>query len=188
MTYKKTKGVLLPISALPGAGPTGDLDGAPEFVSWLRTNGFSTWQVLPLSPPDRYGSPYSSWASFAGYPAYIGLRWLASQGLSDPEIPKTLEPWVNHKLTSGPKLEAVLEAAERLVHDKRHPLHEQMASFGSNSPWARHAAMFSARKERHKGKDTFRAAFGMKPAAAQTAATSTSTSASISPARSTCSF
>jgi 4-alpha-glucanotransferase len=152
MTYKKTKGVLLPVSALPGASPTGDLDGAAEFIIWLKTNGFSTWQILPLSPPDIYGSPYSSWSSFAGYPAYVGLRWLASQGLLETETPQTDELWVDHKLTSGPKLQSVLNAAERLVHNKLHPLYEQMAYFGRSSPWARQAAMFSTRKERHNNK------------------------------------
>tara|TARA_B110000037_G_scaffold217470_1_gene278536 strand:+ start:60 stop:1508 length:1449 start_codon:yes stop_codon:yes gene_type:complete len=151
MFYKKKTGVLLPLSALHGPGPTGDLDGAPLFIEWLAAHGFSAWQVLPLSPPDMYGSPYSSWSSFAGYPAYVGLRWLENWGLLDPENSQPAEQWVDHDLTSGSKLQAVLKGAERLVHDKTHPLHEQMTSFQHSSQWAVQAAMFCARKERNNG-------------------------------------
>jgi 4-alpha-glucanotransferase len=39
-------------------------DDAYRFVDWLASAGQSCWQVLPLGPPDRFGSPYSSSSAF----------------------------------------------------------------------------------------------------------------------------
>jgi 4-alpha-glucanotransferase len=38
-------------------------------VDWLAAAGGRWWQVLPLGPPDRHGSPYASASAFAGSPA-----------------------------------------------------------------------------------------------------------------------
>ena len=35
------------------------------FVDWLAAAGQSWWQMLPLGPPDRHGSPYKSRSAFA---------------------------------------------------------------------------------------------------------------------------
>jgi 4-alpha-glucanotransferase len=69
-----TSGVLLHLTSLPG----GRL-GAPafEFVDWLAAAGQSWWQMLPVGPPDRLGSPYMPQSVFAGWP---GL-------LAEPEAP-----------------------------------------------------------------------------------------------------
>ena len=47
--------------------------GAParEFADYLASAGMKVWQVLPLNPTGIGGSPYSSYAAFAGYPALI---------------------------------------------------------------------------------------------------------------------
>jgi 4-alpha-glucanotransferase len=68
--------VLLHVTSLPGGrlGP-----GAFEFVDWLEAAGQSWWQVLPLGPPDAFGSPYTSASAFA---SWRGL-------LADPEAEVT---------------------------------------------------------------------------------------------------
>ena len=47
--------------------------GAParEFADYISSAGMSVWQMLPLNPTGTGGSPYSSYAAFAGYPAMI---------------------------------------------------------------------------------------------------------------------
>jgi 4-alpha-glucanotransferase len=40
-------------------------------VDWLSKAGQRYWQVLPLGPPDRYGSPYKSRSAFACWPALL---------------------------------------------------------------------------------------------------------------------
>ena len=57
----RSSGVLLHVTSLPG-GRLGD--AAFRFVDWLASAGQRWWQVLPLGPPDRYGSPYSSNSAF----------------------------------------------------------------------------------------------------------------------------
>jgi 4-alpha-glucanotransferase len=60
----RTSGVQLHITSLPG-GRLGR--EAYRFVDWLADAGQSWWQVLPLGPPDRYGSPYKSSSAFAAW-------------------------------------------------------------------------------------------------------------------------
>ncbi len=73
---RRGSGVLLHITSLPGRrlGPE-----AYEFVDWLERAGQSWWQVLPLGPPDAFGSPYTSSSAFA---AWRGL-------LADPDAEVT---------------------------------------------------------------------------------------------------
>lgn len=55
----------------PTSLPSGRLGrDAYRFVDWLAEAGQSWWQMLPLGPPDRYGSPYKAASAFA---AWAGL-------------------------------------------------------------------------------------------------------------------
>jgi 4-alpha-glucanotransferase len=73
---RRSSGVLLHVTSLPGGrlGPA-----AYEFVDWLAAAGQSWWQMLPLNPPDSFGSPYTSSSAFA---TWRGL-------LADPDTPVT---------------------------------------------------------------------------------------------------
>ena len=52
----------------PTSLPSGRLGSAAlEFVDWLHAAGARWWQVLPLNPPDAFGSPYASLSAFAGW-------------------------------------------------------------------------------------------------------------------------
>jgi 4-alpha-glucanotransferase len=42
-----------------------------RFVDWLAEAGQRWWQVLPLGPPDRAGSPYAARSAFACSPALL---------------------------------------------------------------------------------------------------------------------
>lgn len=66
-TWTRASGVLLPVAALPG----GTLAAAPHLIDWLVRAGQSWWQVLPLGPPDAFGSPYASPSAFACSPALL---------------------------------------------------------------------------------------------------------------------
>ncbi len=74
MLARRSSGVLLHVTSLPGGrlGPD-----ACEFVDWLEAAGQSWWQILPLDPPDPFGSPYTSSSAFA---TWRGL-------LADPDAP-----------------------------------------------------------------------------------------------------
>ena len=76
----RSSGILLHVTSLPG-GRLGR--PAREFVDWLAAASQSWWQILPLSPPDRSGSPYTSTSAFAGWP---GLLAEPEAPVSDAEI------------------------------------------------------------------------------------------------------
>jgi 4-alpha-glucanotransferase len=80
MNLSRSSGVQLHPTSLPG-GRLGR--EAHRFVDWLADAGQSWWQMLPLGPPDRHGSPYKSASAFAAWP---GL-------LADPRaaVPKAAE-------------------------------------------------------------------------------------------------
>jgi len=78
MNLARSSGVQLHPTSLP----SGCLDDdAYRFVDWLAAAGQSWWQMLPLGPPDRHGSPYKARSAFA---AWRGL-------LADPAAPVSPE-------------------------------------------------------------------------------------------------
>ena len=74
MKLIRSSGILLHPTSLPG-GRLGD-EGY-HFVDWLAAAGQSWWQMLPLGPPDEFGSPYRTPSAFAASPAI----------LAEPEAP-----------------------------------------------------------------------------------------------------
>src|SRR5436305_13810832 len=64
----RSAGVQLHPTSLPGGrlGPD-----ARAFVDWLAEAGQSWWQMLPLGPPDRYGSPYKASSAFAAWRGFL---------------------------------------------------------------------------------------------------------------------
>jgi 4-alpha-glucanotransferase len=64
----RSSGIVLHPTSLPG----GRLDAdAYRFVDWLEAAGQSWWQMLPLGPPDEFGSPYRAASAFAASPALL---------------------------------------------------------------------------------------------------------------------
>ena len=57
-------GVLVHITSLPSGKLVPD---AFTFIDLIAEAGISVWQVLPLTPPDEYRSPYASTSAFAGW-------------------------------------------------------------------------------------------------------------------------
>ena len=73
--------VLLHPTALPGSVVCGALGAsARSWIQALAENGIGLWQILPLSPPDGTGSPYSSPSSFAINPWLLDAKDLSDQG------------------------------------------------------------------------------------------------------------
>jgi 4-alpha-glucanotransferase len=68
MRLQRAAGILLHPTSLPG-GRLGR--EAYRFVDWLAAAGQSWWQMLPLGPPDEFGSPYRSPSAFAASPQLL---------------------------------------------------------------------------------------------------------------------
>ena len=81
---KRSSGILMPISSLPGKYGIGTLGReAYEFVDFLAKAGQRWWQVLPAGPTSHGDSPYQSFSTHAGNPYFIDLEMLAEEGLLD---------------------------------------------------------------------------------------------------------
>jgi 4-alpha-glucanotransferase len=65
---RRSAGVQLHPTSLPG-GRLGR--AAYEWVDWLAAAGQTWWQMLPVSPPDRHGSPYKARSAFAAWPGLL---------------------------------------------------------------------------------------------------------------------
>lgn len=59
-------GILLHLSCLPS------LDSCFYFIDFLKKSGQTYWQILPLNPVMKEGSPYKCYSAFAGETKYIG--------------------------------------------------------------------------------------------------------------------
>ncbi|MCS7033900.1 MAG: 4-alpha-glucanotransferase [Phycisphaerae bacterium] len=79
---RRSSGVLMHITSLPGPHGSGDLGrAARDFVDFLAAAGQSWWQMLPVNPPGDGYSPYSCSSTIAGSPWLISLDSLVREGL-----------------------------------------------------------------------------------------------------------
>src|SRR3989441_2783611 len=85
MSFPRSTGILLHPISLPSRGGIGDLGPAAyEFLDFLASARQGLWQVLPLGPPAKGNSPYSSTSAFAGNPLLVSLERLAEHGWITP--------------------------------------------------------------------------------------------------------
>jgi 4-alpha-glucanotransferase len=69
---RRRAGVLLALASLRPDPDGGSLmENSGRFMRFLSGAGFGLWQMLPLHPPDEYGSPYHSISVHAGDPALV---------------------------------------------------------------------------------------------------------------------
>ena len=104
MLDKRTSGILLHITSLPGDHGIGDLGpGAYSFIDFLAAAGQSCWQFLPTGPTSTAfdNSPYMCRSVFAGNPLLINLGLLIKANyLSDKDLensPEFSEYEVNYR-------------------------------------------------------------------------------------------
>src|SRR5437588_12784629 len=88
MKFKRSSGILLHPTSLPGRFGIGDLGHeAYRFVDWLAAAGQSFWQIMPLRPTGYGDSPYSSFSAFAGNTNLVSPEKLVEAGLlADADI------------------------------------------------------------------------------------------------------
>ena len=106
------------ISSLYGDYSCGSLGkSAFEFVDFLKSCGFSYWQVLPTGLCDECNSPYKSPSAFAGTPFFIDLEILEKKGLlteAELENARQQNPYVcEFDRLKSERLPLLFKAAER---------------------------------------------------------------------------
>ncbi len=80
MKLPHASGVQLHLTSLPAGRLGAD---AYAFVDWLADAGQRVWQLLPLGPPDKHGSPYKAASAFA---AWDGLLEDPKAAVSSDEV------------------------------------------------------------------------------------------------------
>lgn len=82
MAFKRSSGILLHPSSLPGPYGIGDLGPQSyRFLDWLASTGCKLWQILPLGPTGYGDSPYQCFSAFAGNPYLLSPDELLADGL-----------------------------------------------------------------------------------------------------------
>ncbi len=162
MNFPRRSGILLHPTSLPSPGGIGDLgEEAYRFVDFLAAAGQRLWQVLPLSPVGFGNSPYSSPSVLAGNPLLISPGELVREGLLAPaDLDSTPDP--PHGRVDYPRAaewkRKLLEKAYRNFtagasgEDRR----ELEKYCREKSRWLDDSALFSALKERYRGKPWYR--------------------------------
>jgi len=82
---RRKVGVLCHITSLP----LSNVESGKQFVDFLESTDISSWQMLPITPPDFYGSPYASSSAFAGWDCLVEN----GNKISMEEEPYWLEDW-----------------------------------------------------------------------------------------------
>ena len=154
MKLPRLAGILLHPTSLPSRGGIGDLGPAAyEFVDFLAQARQGLWQVLPLNPPAKGNSPYSSTSAFAGNPLLISLERLAEQnwlaqsdirGLTDSVAP------ADYEKVKSEKLPLIRLAAGNFLNRAGREDRQRYEHFcAGNAWWLADYVVFDALRERH---------------------------------------
>ena len=148
---KRTSGVLLHISSLPGEYGIGTLGKeARKFADFLKSGGFAYWQILPVNEADECNSPYKSPSAFAGNPFFIDLETLVSDGLLHKEeiLPlKQKTPYLcEFDLIKKTRMPILRKAFSRIDAKTK----KTIESFKNENPWVSEYASFMALKNKNE--------------------------------------
>jgi len=95
---RRSAGVLLHLSSLPGSGPCGQLGpAASRFAEFLAACGVTVWQMLPVGPTAADGSPYQSASVHAGNHRFVSPEPLVAAGWLEPaDAALEVDAWLPH--------------------------------------------------------------------------------------------
>lgn len=156
MAFKRSSGILLHPSSLPGPYGIGDLGPQSyRFVDWLASTGCKLWQILPLGPTGYGDSPYQCFSAFAGNPYLLSPDELLADGLVTQddlnELKELPASSVDFGLLIPRKLNLLQKAFSRFQANPEH-LREAFDYFcADNASWLDDFALFMALKEANGG-------------------------------------
>ncbi|MBI4369095.1 MAG: 4-alpha-glucanotransferase [Elusimicrobia bacterium] len=151
-TNKKSSGVLLPISCLPGEHAIGDMGTeAYRFIDFLKVSGQRWWQLLPLHHTGHDGCPYNAVSAFAGDPSLVSLEqllqsgWLMPQDIDAPE--EIIDQAEHFEFVQKFKNNCLRKAYQRFSKD--HPDFQKFC--GREKEWLEEYSLFCALKNKFQG-------------------------------------
>ena len=156
MTFKRSSGILLHPSSLPGPYGIGDLGPqAFRFVDWLSSTGCKLWQVLPLGPTGYGDSPYQCFSAFAGNPYLISPDDLLADGLLTQADLDGMKDLPASRVDFGMVIPRKLDLLQKAFSTyQSHPEHLRPAFdyfCAENASWLDDYTLFMALKESNGG-------------------------------------
>ena len=155
MPFPRLTGILLHPTSLPSRGGIGDFGPAAyQFLDFLASAQQGLWQVLPLGPPAKGNSSYSSTSAFAGNPLLISLERLAERGWLDgsrlAQLPQGAAS-IDYEKVAQQKLPLLTEAARNFLERASGNAKARFEQFSSkNSWWLEDFVLFDALRDRYK--------------------------------------
>ncbi len=157
MNYKRSSGIILHPTSLPGPDGIGDL--GPECFHWidfLQEVGCGLWQILPLGPTGYGDSPYQCFSAFAGNPYLISPVLLQKDGLLTRSDFSDRPAFPIDKVDFGPviqwKINLLDKAFARYKALNPNPFLSELEIFkADNKYWLDDFALFMAIKESEGG-------------------------------------
>lgn len=142
------------LSSLPsryGIGVMGD--ETKKFIDKISDMGFSYWQILPLNPPDSFGSPYASNSAFAISLAFISPDELLKTGLvSESDIERCVYYGsvytADYEFAYLSRLELLKKAYGNIDEGWK----KQINEFEKENKWCKAYSLYSVLKNRFDSK------------------------------------
>ncbi|HXY07037.1 MAG TPA: 4-alpha-glucanotransferase [Terriglobales bacterium] len=154
MTFPRSSGILLHPISLPSRGGIGDFGPAAyEFLDFLAAARQGLWQVLPLGPPAKGNSPYSSTSAFAGNPLLISLERLAEHGWIERSrlnrLPTEIGP-IDYDAVRSDKLPLLRAAAANFLASAGGETRTRFDRFvADNSWWMEDFVLYDGLRDRY---------------------------------------
>lgn len=157
MLNKRSSGILLHPTSLPGSFGSGDFGAAAyQFIDWLKAAGQTYWQMLPLGEIGPGNSPYMSCCAFAGNVLLIDLAELADNGwLNQSDLfphPDFTDDHVEFGLVIPFRMERLRRAANNFFSSTNMGQRAEYEDYcADESSWLEDYALFKTIEERRNG-------------------------------------
>ena len=159
MRFKRSSGILLHPTSLPGRFGVGDLGvEAHRFVDWLAAAGQVFWQIMPLGPTGYGDSPYSSLSAFAGNTNLVSPEKLFEARLLDeadiadaPDLPAGRVDYGMVIKYKRALLEKAFQNFKGKIETDEGLRREYEDFLGFASVWLDDYALFGAIRDAHNG-------------------------------------
>jgi 4-alpha-glucanotransferase len=157
MKFKRSSGIILHPTSLPGPYGIGDIGPeAHRWIDFLAETGCSIWQVLPLGPTGYGDSPYQCFSAIAGNPYLISLESLQNEGLLSKDdllyVPDFPEEHVDYGAVIQWKSQMLAKAYDQFNKLQPKELYADYEKFKTlEAGWLNDFALFMALKDTHGG-------------------------------------
>ncbi len=155
MKFKRSCGILLHPTSLPGRFGIGDLGPeAYKFIDFLAESEQKIWQILPLNYPGYGNSPYNPISAFAGNPYLISHEKLVEHGYLNSKDIEEHPEFDAHKVVFYKVIEykdLLFKRAFQNFQDRF--LHKKLSDFDNfcyeNASWLDDFSLFAALREKN---------------------------------------